>query len=173
MATVKIKGIDRLKVNTQKILTDVKTDAQTLNDIGELLRDEVIGFTRSGKSVSTNGSFPQLADSTIKSRKNLSKYNQTDALYSPARSNLTFTGELLESLTIKTKVREGSVEVLPQGNHKGYKTKTGRGKSELNRDIFDWLEAKGFKVFGFSQAFRDRLSSRVNVLIKRTLRKKY
>lgn len=172
MATVKVKGIAGVRKSVEKLFDEIRKDPQTLVEISEITIDQIVGFTQSGKSVSTNSNFPHLAESTIENRKRVAKLNQPDPLYSPNKSNLTLTGQLMKSIKATIFPSKGTVEVSPKGSHPGYKTSTGRTKSEDNADIFGWLEKKGFRVFGFSQQFKDRLTSRVNVLIKRTIRKK-
>lgn len=171
MATVKIKGLDGVRAMVRRIFEETRSDTGLLKEIGEITSDQVRGFTRSGTSVATGKSFPPLKPSTIKNREYLAKYNSTHSAYSPSKSNLTLTGELLDSVQT-SKVFKGSVTVEPKGTHKPYKTKTGKGKSVENAKIFEYLEDKGFEVFSFGQEFRRRLQARVNVLIKSTLRRK-
>jgi len=61
----------------------------------ELLTKQIV------KEVRDNGIDPKLRPSTKKQRRYLARHNSTHSKYNPDKSNMTFTGELLDSLRSK------------------------------------------------------------------------
>lgn len=173
VATVKVTGVKNVQDNIRRMLDEVRKDPQTLAEIANVTVDLIQGTTRSGKSLSNDSAFPPLSKTWQYQRDHLLKYNAADEYFlGSSKSNLTFTGQLINSIKARIFPSNGTVEVGPQGQHQGYKTKSGNTKAIDNKKLFEYLEKKGRGVFNFGQSFKDRLSSRVNVLIKRTLRTK-
>lgn len=76
------------------------------------------------RSIGTNGTDQIVKGSQTTNRKNAIKKSAT------ARANLTFTGQLLDSMTYKILSSAKQVRIFFQGTHKPYKTLTGKGKPE-------------------------------------------
>lgn len=135
------------------------------------LSDELIKDMKNGLNPKTGKPFRKIAPSTIKRRKALSKVNKTDSRYSPARSNLTFTGEFLESIKAFFKKKRGgsTITIEPTGTHPGYNlVRGGRSKSVSNSKIAEAQESMGRQVLTFS---KKRINS-IKVEIQRFLRQK-
>jgi len=124
MATVKVtigsgvaKSINnkvKKKLETKKVLSEVNKQVQSA------LREN---------------RYSPLALKTIKRRKRLATVNSTDPKYSSGRSNLTFTGEFIKSITARFTKGFG-LNIKPRGKHRGYKLiNGGRSKSVNNADI--------------------------------------
>lgn len=159
---VKITGLEEAtKTVRLKIARAIKQ-----SDYQSELQEEAISEIR------TNGIKPDLKPSTIKNRKYLAKFNTTHKDYRAEKSNLTLTGELLNSLRVKfiTSKLVFSFDSLKR-KHKRYKT-GGKGSiSPSNRDIFDYLEDKGFTI---SQIFtREKFLARVTDRLKASILKYY
>ncbi len=108
MAKVKVKGIKTLETTLRKKFEKFVNKADKIQEgiVGDLKKE-----IKSGKSPATGKSFRKLKDSTIESRKRRSKYNKTDASFSPSKSALTFSGQLVDSIKAKIKVGAKSLNI--------------------------------------------------------------
>jgi hypothetical protein len=94
------------------------------------------------KEVRNNGVRPSLASSTVKQRKYLAKHNSTHESYGPVRSNMTFTGQLLDSLKSKYISSKTLFNVdASKKKHRRYK-KGSKTTAKLN-EILDYLSKQG------------------------------
>jgi hypothetical protein len=94
--------------------------------------------------------FIALRPSTIAWRRRIAKTNPTHTRYSPARSNLTLSGEFIDSLSSKINKGRNEVFIGLTGNHPGYFGVNGlptrsdqpsmsdiaKSQRELGRDLF-------------------------------------
>lgn len=124
MAKVKVKGINTLEATLRKKYEKFVNKADEIQEgiVGDLKKE-----IKSGKSPATGKNFRKLKDSTIESRRRRSKYNKTDASFSPSTSALTFTGQLVDSIKAKIKVGAKSLNITiePTGKRTSYKNKDG------------------------------------------------
>lgn len=111
-------------------------------DILEKIAELIIDSLREKK-------FKALKPSTIAWRKKIAKTNPTHPKYAPQRSNLTLSGELIDSIEPSIIKRELTVILSYEGIHPGYFTASGgvtpkkakanidiaRGQREGGRDI--------------------------------------
>lgn len=78
--------------------------------------------------------------------KELEKHNKTSRFYKRFFSNLTFTGRFLSSFKAKIIKKSKSVifDLGPEGNHKAYKSKSGKkGKGIPNPELGRHLISQG------------------------------
>lgn len=89
--------------------------------------------------------FTRLSGRTIERRRRMAEYNTTHSDYSSSRSNLTFSGQLINSIKAFIRRTKGVIELIPTGRRKPYKLKSGRlSKSRpLNRDVVSAQEDMG------------------------------
>ena len=176
MARAKIK-VDKSSLTSQLIrqigeLTD--TD-QLKQEVGLFTTERIRFQTRIGEPLNDTGDFPELAEATVEQRKYLEKFNPTDRTYSPGRANVTFTGQLLDSLGFK-KIKNG-IELMFLGRRKPYRTGPGsrQRKVPTNAELQEHLEDAGFFVFtkkGIEedQKFNRQITQIVRRFIRRRLR---
>jgi hypothetical protein len=139
----------------------ILSNTDIMKDVGEFMVDRVKYQARIAKPFNADGSFPDLKDSTVANRRYLAKFNEVDATFSPTRSNLTITGQFLNSLTYLVQ-GPGLVQILYDGIHTGYMSGKGRvGKSVANSDLVKWLSDKGFNVMDRSLADNQTVKRRV------------
>lgn len=130
----------------------------------------ILDSIKSGKNPKTGRDFKSLDPKTVKRRKRLATVNKTSSNYSPARSNVTFTGELLDSINAKFKKfkKLGRITIFAKGTHSPYKLiKGGRTKSVKNQKIIQGLEAKGFKVLDISKKNIELMKKELIKLLKK------
>ena len=127
MAKVRINKKNIKAKATRLISGALRGNKKLAEDMAEAVREEI-----------RKGVKPGLKQITIEQRKELSKYNKTGKKYSPRKSNLTFTGQFLESFKGVFKKADGKLKyfVGPKGVHKAYRiSKRKRGKGITNEEI--------------------------------------
>lgn len=174
MAKVKFKNFGKVKGSIVKQLR--LATLQTIRDTGiaENLADVVKNTVQKGIDPKTDKPYDDLKQSTIDRRRTLSKVNPTDEKYSPARSNLTFTGQLVRSIRAFARPAKGIIEIRPTGTHKQYKgiRKKRLGKPVRNSDISEGLQNKHQRnLIGISERVKKNMlkiiEKRLIKLIKR------
>lgn len=142
MAKVKVEGFGDIAKAFDKTFETIITNESLLKEIGEEARTYIIGKTRSRADLSEEGAKQRpLEKSSIKTRRYMEKYNKTDPTYSPKRSNVTFTGQILNS--IKVFISSGKIELRPDGNRQPYSTANGPvEKTPDNYTLAKYLEEK-------------------------------
>lgn len=90
-----------VKINTNRIRKQVKQILETapFDRIGRIVVASIKESVRRGISPATGRPIPPLAESTIDRKRKLSRINSTSKFYQEGKSNLTFTGQLLNNLT--------------------------------------------------------------------------
>lgn len=112
---------------------------QTVKDIQKTVR--------AGISPATGKSFARLKPSTVKNRKRLAKLNRTHKAYEANRSNLTFTGQLVNAVTSLV-IKFGEVTeihfFISASDRRPYKTgrKSKAKKTPTNSKLAKFLETK-------------------------------
>ncbi len=117
------------------------------NRIGKETVKDIQKTARSGISPATGKKFAPLKDSTKKNRGRLSKINNTHSKYSKNRSNLTFTGQLINAVSFAVVPFGDRVEInlfIKATPRKPYKTGKGsRAKNTPdNATLAGFLETK-------------------------------
>lgn len=148
MAVKFLMNTKRMLLSFQKKFNDVTTDPTFVEDIAIFTVDRIKTFTRQGKSIVTGSKFDPLKKSTIENRKRYEDNNQTSEFYRRRKSNLTFTGQLVNSLTAK-KVRRGlfqggvNIQIKPSGTHKGINYKNGGKAADIPNETLGRWTARG------------------------------
>jgi len=70
--------------------------------------------------------FSKLTKSTKVNRGKMARYNKTHKKYSRNRSNLTFSGQLIDSIKAFIKISKSAIELVPTGKRKPYTLKSGK-----------------------------------------------
>lgn len=159
------KDVKDLPADLQKIF-DSLFDKEMLQVVADWIRDTIYKRTKSGKGLNkinrgiggtTNEPLKPVSDSYAEFRK-----GKITGPFPPSgrKSNLTFTGELLES--IRASVENGSVKVeIPSGTH---------NSGIVLRELLDLVE-KTRPFFGLSETERKTLDSMIGRMIREKLRK--
>lgn len=169
---VKFKNLKKVQDSIREAFSEVVHSPTLLKKVGE----EVVSYTkiksRSGFSLGSGGNrFPALADSTVGRRRALAKVNETHRAYSAARSNLTFTGQLIDSIKVlNVQASKAIVEIGPTGKRrklKGVRGKPLKVSDANNSEVYSRLKELGFLIFGKDGA----LERKVLNLVKREMRR--
>lgn len=162
MARVRITGLDKV---TPQIKTKI---GRAIVESGwhEQVRDDLVEEVRKA------GIGPALSDRTIQSRGRIASKNPVHKDYISWFSNLTLTGQLLDSLKGKFQVSKLRllIQVSESKLHKKYKPS--KSKTARLVDIFKWQAERGRdleQVFSRSR-FIDQITLKLKTSIKRFYR---
>lgn len=148
--TYKIKNMDSVFNAVRAIYDDLTTQADELDKIGQFTRDRIVAETRKGNDLTRSDKQPPLSEGYIGYRRRLGqrvgsldkvasgKGSQRDVVrsmsvnkdtptpdssfFSPARSNLTLTGQLLNSIDYEVIASEKKIIIQPTGSRNDGKT---------------------------------------------------
>lgn len=116
----KVKGANRVAQALREALPAIK-DAKNMRKYGEQAASMITLRTRLGDGVERDGAekakLRPLKPQTVKSRARAKDQGKLSELTTPQRSNLTRTGQLLDSVQV-TKAAYGSVSVGPKGSRR-------------------------------------------------------
>lgn len=149
------------------------TSKELLEPVSEIAIKDIQRETRNRKGFDDNGkrsTLPAISTDWAKYKNKLAAKNKTHPTYAKARSNLTFTGQLLDSLKAFFKGR--TITIKPTGTHKGYKQlKGGTSKNVANKVIADGLEDMGYKFLEIDDKTEKKIKTEITRFIRRLLRR--
>lgn len=172
----------KIKVSVDSRVLDKKLEEirrravsnELLTEIGETLVRMNAKNARTGKA-SDGSSFPPLSEKWKEQRGQLSNINKTHLAYSKNRSNVTFTGQLIDGLTYSINQINKSVDVYFNNLVRTpYKNLNGTSRKEIltNAEIAEYLSEKGWKLIGINQEMGDRIKFLIDSSIRSILNKK-
>lgn len=149
--------------------------AKKAQEVGERL---IRGQTRSGKQLVDGGAAgrqPPLSDSWRSKRGWLSRYNQTHPAFSQNRSNLTFTGQLVDAVTSSSDKSGASVRVkffVKDTMRQSYRGASGKpvGKPLTNQTLAEYLSDKGRFFVGLDTKSRAQINNELTRILRRRLK---
>lgn len=156
-----------------KDINQVLSSREMMSEVGEFTVERLRYEARTGRPANFARSTKPLESSTIANRRYLAKHNPTHETFEPTRSNLTLTGQFLDSLKYVVK-GAGLLEIFFDGNHRGYLSGTGnRGKSIPNAKLAEYLKDidKRFAVFDSSLDDNETFKTRVKTIVQRFIRR--
>jgi hypothetical protein len=167
-----IKGFK--SVNRRLKSTLNKARPALLNEIGKTAVRRIKGGTRSPKDRMSNQKIPELKDTTIEHRRYLQRFNRTHSTFSPRRSNLTITGQLIDAVTYSKKSNQVEIFVKDSARKK-YKTggDGGTHRPPTNQELSQFLSKKGFKFMRIGKSAREQIENKINRELRRKLRREF
>lgn len=150
------------------------TSRDLLEPVSKIAISDIQREARSRRGLDDNSNrktFPTPLDSEwVSYRSKLAGINKTHPAYSKGRSNITFTGQLLNS--IKAFFEGSTITIKPTGMHRGYKQiRGGRSKSVENEVIAEGLESRGYKFLGVDDKTEKKIKTEITRFIRRLLRR--
>ena len=166
----KITGLKNIEKSTLLALRQGVGSKEVLNDVGQYVTTNLIGNARQGKT-NEGTSFDPISKSWIKRKAALADVNNTDEFYKKNKSNLTFTGQLLRSISYRIYQGTLTLGIYFKGNRKPYK---GIRKAELdgpatNAELAEQIEKTRPFMF-ISEKMNKVLVNRVIRGLKRSLK---
>lgn len=173
--SVRITGVGQARDNLLRALLNNVKDPELLNQLGNLAAEQIVARVRGRADAEYKQ--PEIKDVTVEARKLYNKHYQTDPLYSPKRSNLTLSGQLLKSIKhrINTALREITLYIDPKRSQyfdkslaqKEYDTILDKDRNATNKN------AKGKnKLKASAAALLLKSENKNNVQIKEDLEEK-
>lgn len=142
-------------------------DLSVLPEIGELVSSRIRAVARTGKTMASGQAtkMPALSASYVKDRKRWrARGEKVGDVFSPARSNLTASGQYLDSIKT-TKIDKAKAEVVVGAT--GKRT----GESLTNQKLAEYLSEQGRSIWGIDAITRRRIVSMVKADIRNRIRK--
>jgi hypothetical protein len=167
---LKTESVNKLSDDVKTLFNKVITNKQMLNEIGEAVVTDIQVKTKKGYSIPNNSTFKALSRKWINRRTKLADVNPVDEAFAPAKSNLTFTGELLKSIIFT--ISKGKLEFDFEDTHAPYNNTNGEliGGGSLNSEIAQGMKEQGRPFFGLSRAVKLKANSIVKKFMKRALK---
>lgn len=143
----------------------LEIDESQLKQIGEFAADRIRSFARTGKSLVTGQpkEFEPLAASTVKSRKSFAANHRTGDFFRAEKSNVTLTGQALESLAGKVEKSKQRVTVEAVGK---------RDDGLTNAQVVDFLAEGGRPIMGLDEKGEARVVEMYDRAVRNNIRKK-
>jgi hypothetical protein len=169
LAKVKINTKDAEKALKNRLNRSLRSE-KLLTEVGEIAVKNSVASSRLGKDPTTLEAYAPFSgenpEKYIATRKRIAARNGKGSNFRPAKSNLTITGQLLNS--IKAFVERGKVIIKASGEHKPY----GKGKTISNEELARWhSDGKGpypaRNVVGISDKTRDIIKNKVRAFLRR------
>lgn len=163
MAKVRVRSF----INARAIRELLDVDSSILDNAGELIADRIYSLARRGRRMKNDGtteSLPKLKKSTIKSRKEYAGKKGESFDEGRTRSNMTLSGELLDSIRFISNERKQTVEIFFDGNHTG-------GFS--HDDLFNWLKQidPKYDILTVNKSTQKKVISLVRKALSKKLRR--
>jgi hypothetical protein len=115
------ESLKALEENTRKAFEKVIRNQDLLNDIGKTIITDIQFQTRRGSSIPNNGKkFDKLSKKWIDMRARIGQAQGGGEAFSPQRSNLTLSGQLLNSLVTVIQ-GAGKILITFTGTHSPYR----------------------------------------------------
>ncbi len=171
MAKVKLKGLPEIEKKIERTFDKVSSSKQMRNEIGEFVVGRIQGEARRGRPLNEQRKFPPLKESTKAIREALASKNPTHPTFSVNRSNLTFSGQLIDNIVFElgrkviTIFVDNTLRFPIVGSDDGQNRKTNR---EVDRD----LRKRGFFLYtakGIDS--NERVGKRINNIVKKFVRR--
>lgn len=147
----------------------VKKQPEWKDEAADLAIKNIQIETRKQKYIKDGSRQPALSQDWIERKQELAKSNPKGTSYGASKSNLTLTGQLLESL--KRTDNKKRVEIEPTGKRKPYTYPSGkRAKAKhtpTNKELTEYLKKQGRRFIGFN----DKLKKAVTKVFKDHVRR--
>lgn len=154
----------------RKFIEGVKRQDRWKDDAAELAIKNIQIETRKQKFIKDGSSQPAIGEPWKERKRELAKYNTKGKSYSPNKSNLTFTGQLLESL--QRAKHKTKVIIEPTGTREPYRDKNGviKSKKLTNKKLAGYLKEQGRYFLGYNDKLKKAVKKKLLEHIRRNLK---
>jgi hypothetical protein len=168
------KSVKQVELSIQKKFKALASDQALLSEIGDTIIKDIKFYAKQGKNPKTGSKFRALTDEWKKRRGQISETTATDPSFSKNRSNLTLSGQLLNSMA--SDIRASKLYIIFEGIHKAYRAKrknqrfgtTKIGKDIPNKDLAEYVQTIR-PFFRVRQSLIPRLKTIVFKYIRRNI----
>jgi len=151
----------KLNLTKQEFARNLKLSPQALLQARDFWIKRVQRVTRSGKYIVTGAKLKKLSKAYIDFRRSFS--GRTGEFFKPSKSNLTFTGQLLESLKARSNVRQQTITLFASGR---------RDDGLKNEEVAEYVAENGRPFLGIDQKGIDRIEQIGKRDIRRSWKKR-
>lgn len=174
----------KVNINAGRITARLRTEiGRALKQAGieNIAKEEMINSIR-GTGILSKPTLPSgervksITPQTVRNRRRIASRNATHPDFSPKKSNLTLTGELLDKgIKATFSVSKLLIDLSPKkGTHNIYKVSKKRKKGKRSKssyaDIFKGQSEQGRSVFVLGDKFLKRIQRKVIAEVRRILR---
>lgn len=169
MATkVRIKNLKEVEKNFRRRVEGYKNDAKSMEQVSGIIQGEMRRGVRDGIGYDGNP-LPAISVDTAKRRARLATVNSTTKSFMPSRSNLSFTGDLVQKIFVEF-IGRGKFQIFGKGNHKalkGIRVKKLEGSDAPIADIIEGQENRGYKIRGVFPKAKERIRNNFLAFLRR------
>lgn len=169
-----VSGLKAVRERVEKVFSEILKDKNQADEIGQAIVNEHQRLIRTGVSPADGNRFKPLTKETKKRRDWLSKYNATHEKYSVSKSNLTFTGQLVEAITFKFKSPNSFDIFVNKDRREPYSGKSGSYSHNIpnNAEVASYQKEMGRPMLGVTEKMRGIVNRLVIRNLRRLLRKR-
>jgi hypothetical protein len=170
--TLKRVNFSNRRDNLKRQISRAVKSNKLLEEVAQDILTDVKGQAQSGRN--PDGSkYPSLSSSWVERRKRLSTTNKVSGLYAPRRSNVTFTGEFIDSIKARINKSKGTIAIEATGTHSKYRgiRKRTVGSKVKNADLATFLAEKGRNVIALRDTLLERIRSKIRRFVRDEIRK--
>ena len=171
MAKVTLKGIPEVEKRIKQTFTKVTENTQMRKEIGDFVVGRIQGEARRGKPLNDNRTFPPLKESSKAIREALSSKNPTHPTFSVNRSNLTFSGQLIDNIVYELGRTVISIFV---DNTRRFPIvgQNAESNNKTNKEVDRELRRRGFFLYTAKGIDSEpRVIKRINNIVKKFVRR--
>jgi hypothetical protein len=180
MVRIRLKGFDTIKVRAKKAIDAAISSNETMDAIGKELvkmhqvsiRAQENPYAKASQWGTTR--FPPLSKAWIKYRKKLAEVNQTGLGYGPRKSNITFTGQLVNAIRYKSNTSRKEVVIdLDDSKRQQYMGLRGKPIGDpglTNQQLAKYMDKNGLTFIGLTAQMKTRAIQMVERSLRRMLR---
>lgn len=172
----KVVGIDQLK-NKIKIALDRTISSREMLDLaGDLATERIYKMTKTGYSLASGQKekIAKLSDWYMTYRRKYQENAPTGEFFSPRRSNLTLSGQMLEALTYSIDRARRTVKVFVEASQRSPNPYPLKGREEQNLNnaqVAREVARRGRPFIGLDLEGRRRIRNEIQSILRRTLRR--
>lgn len=162
-----ILGLEKIESDLKVFVKNIIKDKELVNEIGAETASQIKLKTRSKLEQYKQ---PELQSTTKEIRRKLISDGSGSEFSKAEVSNLTLSGQLLDSISFTVNEAESTVTIFLKGDHKPYKNSSKKDKqTKTNKYIMLDLEKRGFKFFFISERVKAILQSKLTKFIRQKL----
>lgn len=171
----RVKGLNKAEVAMARRLNKFIQNRTLLKQIGDIALKAVVGNLKNGKTMASGQlkKLKPLSAAWIKERKRLADLNRTSPVYSPSRSNVSFTGQLLDAFEIDLRrSKQGIVRIDVDDDRQPYvisRRGTKAKNTPSNDDLIDFLRKGKRDILG---KLDEKTQRRIRQHVVRELRRR-
>jgi len=166
-----VRNVKKMREKVRIFFDKKLTDKRLMKDIGGFSAQRIQTETRKGKSLVTGKRLKKIKPITKTLRDILSRYNRVARAFVANKSQLTFSGQLLDSIKFTADATKNQADIFPSGSRRKLQKplKGLKGKEITNNvDLFKDLRARGFEFLGLDK----RAIAQIKKIILRDIRRK-